>query len=235
MNKLPLIFVLLVLSLSAVAQDSKSEPVGYYSDGQLRNGVSVPDEGPGFMHLFLHRKRGFGAHEMIDMLVKSAGFMEKKFPDNDRLQIGDIAQEGGGPVADLHGSHQNGLDADLTYFRKDKVEQPASHINGFQEIMVVRGKLSKNFDTARVWEFIKSLHANGKVQRIFMDPLIKKELCRYATLQKEVKSHEEVLRSVRPYPNHADHMHVRLRCPSDAKDCRAQEDPPPGSGCSRKR
>lgn len=223
---------LLMLSLSAVAQDLPSEPVGYYSDGTLRNGVRIPDEGPGFMKLFLNRNRGFGALEMIHMLVNASLAMNEKFPGLDRLQVGDIAQEGGGKVSDLHGSHQNGLDVDVTYFRVNHKEQDPAHITGFSETMVTGSRVSKNFDSARVWEFVKKLHENGQVQRIFMDPAIKKELCRVARLKKEIVTFEEVLRSIRPYPNHADHMHVRLRCPQEAKECRSQEDPPAGSGCS---
>ncbi len=222
---------LLVLSFSSQAQDISSEPIGYYSAGSLRNGVRISDQGAGFMHLFLYRNRGFGALEMINMIVKSSQAMSEKFPGLDRLQIGDIAQEDGGDVSDLHSSHQNGLDADLAYFRLNHREQSPAYIKGFAENMVTGGRISNNFDSARVWEFIKKLHENGQVQRIFVDPVIKKEICRFARLKKEVATFEEVLRSVRAYPNHADHMHVRLRCPPEAKECQSQEDPPSGSGC----
>lgn len=224
--------MILAFTLSAEADYLASDPIGYYSDGLLKNGVRLPDEGPGYMHLFLHRNRGWGTQEMIDLITKSAESMDKKFPKVDRLQVGDISQEGGGPVTDLHDSHQNGLDVDLTYYRTNKIEQSPSHINGFAELMVVRGKISKNFDSARNWQFLKTLHANGDVQRIFMDPVIKKEICRYARSVKESAVHLEVLRSLRPYPNHQEHMHVRLKCPPDAKECRSQDDPPAGSGCN---
>ncbi len=220
------------LTLPAQADYLSSDPIGYYSEGLLKNGVRLPDEGPGFMHLFLHRNRGFGTQEMIDLITKSAASMDKQFPNYDRLQVGDISQEGGGAVNDLHDSHENGQDVDLTYYRKNKIEQPATHINGFAELMVVRGKISKNFDSARNWQFLKELHAHGDVQRIFMDTVIKREICRYARSVKESAVHLEVLRSLRPYPNHQEHMHVRLKCPPEAKECRPQEDPPAGSGCN---
>lgn len=224
--------MLLGLIQTANAYDQASDPIGYYSEGILRNGVRLPDEGPGFMKLFLHRNRAWGTQEMIDAIMKSTAEMDKQFPQADRLQVGDISQEGGGPVNDLHDSHENGLDVDLTFYRVNKIEQPQSHMNGFKELMVVRGKISRNFDTARNWKFLKELHKNGQVQRIFVDPVIKKEICRYARSIKESAVFLEVLRSLRPYPNHQEHMHVRLKCPADAKECRQQDDPPAGSGCN---
>ncbi len=224
--------MLLGLTISAHADYLASDPIGYYSEGSLRNAVRLPDEGPGFMKLFLHRNRAWGTQEMIDAIVKTTAEMDKSFPKSDRLQVGDISQENGGLVDDLHTSHQNGLDADLTFYRVNKIEQSPSHVNGFQELMVVRGKISRNFDSARNWKFLKELHKNGRVQRIFLDPVIKKEICRYARSVKESAIFLEVLRSLRPYPNHQEHMHVRLKCPADAKECRQQEDPPAGSGCN---
>lgn len=207
--------------------------MGYYSSGSLINGVSLPDSGPGYMKLFLQRKRAWGTQEMINMIIRSAADMNSTFPGMDRLQVGDISQQGGGDVSDLHSSHQNGQDVDLTYYRKDKVEQPAHHVNGFSESMVINNRLSKNFDTARNWEFIKRLHENGDVQRIFVDPVIKKEFCRFARTKNELFRFDDILRSLRTLENHADHMHVRLRCPPNARECISQEDPPSGTGCSR--
>jgi penicillin-insensitive murein endopeptidase len=38
---------------------------------------------------------------------------------------------------------------------------------------------------------------------------------------------------VRPWWGHADHIHVRLACPSNSIQCKSQKPPPPGSGCDR--
>jgi penicillin-insensitive murein endopeptidase len=241
MKKSLLFMCLIALSSSVFAEEysadraDRPEPIGFYSDGSLRNGVRLPDEGPGFMKLFLERNRNYGTQEILDLITKTTAAMDKKFPNTDRLQVGDVAKEGGGLMSDLHASHQNGLDVDVTYYRRNHVEQDIAHTNGFAEVMVIKDtRISKNFDTGRIWEFLKKLHQNGRVQRIFMDPVIKKELCRYATLLNETKQYTEVLRSLRPYPGHQDHMHIRLRCPTDAKECRAQEEVPPGTGCAKR-
>ncbi len=228
-------FAFLLISLPLMAYDAGSEPVGYYSNGSIRNGVSIPDSGPGYMKLFLHRNRAWATQEMIDMLIESAGAMDKKFPNMDRMQVGDISKNGGGDVTDLHSSHQNGLDVDLTYYRVNQIEQRPNQIDGFAENMVVNNRISRNFDAARNWEFIKKLHESGNVQRIFVDPIIKKEFCRQARMKRELLRFDDVLKSIRPYPNHGDHMHVRLRCPRDARECLSQDEPPAGTGCSGRR
>jgi penicillin-insensitive murein endopeptidase len=39
---------------------------------------------------------------------------------------------------------------------------------------------------------------------------------------------------VRPWYGHADHIHVRLKCPTDSPNCRAQPPVPSSDGCSAK-
>lgn len=233
MKKRLLPLIISLLSLPAISEDWASEPIGYYSQGSLTNGVNLPDSGPGYMRLFTQRNRGWGTQEMIGMILKSSADMNKKYPNMDRLQVGDISKNGGGDVSDLHSSHQNGQDADLTYYKKNRIEQPSYHTNGFSENMVINNRLSKNFDTARNWEFIKRLHEHADVQRIFVDPVIKNEFCRFARTKNELIRYDDILKSLRPLGNHGDHMHVRLKCPPNARECVSQEDPPVGTGCSR--
>jgi penicillin-insensitive murein endopeptidase len=38
---------------------------------------------------------------------------------------------------------------------------------------------------------------------------------------------------VRPWYGHADHIHVRLKCPDDSPDCRTQPAVPAGDGCDK--
>jgi penicillin-insensitive murein DD-endopeptidase len=38
---------------------------------------------------------------------------------------------------------------------------------------------------------------------------------------------------VRPWYGHADHIHVRLKCPDDSPDCRVQPAVPAGDGCDK--
>lgn len=223
--------ILLVLMLSTAAHAQKiPKPTGFYSEGNILFAWNLKLEGKGYMRLFKERNRGWGSREMISMLQNTASEMDRLFPMRDRLQVGDISAFGGGEIT-RHNSHQNGLDADLAYYRTNGVEQLPDIFDEFSENMIVNGKISPNFDFERNWELMKALHRDGKVQRIFADQIVKEELCRYAQERGEDETHVEVLRSLRHVEDHSDHLHVRLYCPKTAKSCIAQEETPPGSGC----
>jgi penicillin-insensitive murein endopeptidase len=64
------------------------------------------------------------------------------------------------------------------------------------------------------------------VERIFVNPLIKRELCHNA-----LDNNREWLRKIRPWWHHDDHFHVRLSCPEDNKHCTHQDPLPAGDGC----
>jgi penicillin-insensitive murein endopeptidase len=69
--------------------------------------------------------------------------------------------------------------------------------------------------------------ADPLVQRIFVNPAIKKALCR------EAGSDRAWLEKVRPWWGHDYHFHVRLRCPSDSPECKPQPPAGGGDGCSK--
>ena len=56
----------------------------------------------------------------------------------------------------------------------------------------------------------------------------KKELC-----QVESKNDRSWMSKVRPWYGHADHMHVRLKCPADSPECEAQPVVPGSDGCDK--
>jgi len=64
------------------------------------------------------------------------------------------------------------------------------------------------------------------VERIFVNPAIKKELCETVT------GDRRWLRLIRPWWGHASHFHIRFRCPADQPECVSAGAPiPPGEGC----
>jgi penicillin-insensitive murein DD-endopeptidase len=68
------------------------------------------------------------------------------------------------------------------------------------------------------------------VERIFMHPLIKQELCLESRGSNSPNS-SGWLQKIRPWYGHDDHFHVRLRCPEGAVQCQHQDPVPPGDGC----
>lgn len=208
------------------------QAVGFYSDGTLTHPSELASQGYGFLKLFLPRDRAYGSEELLNLIRFAASGMRLSHPRGERLQVGDISQREGGRISG-HASHQNGLDADIVYYRLDHREQDPQHVNGFEESFVLNNeRLSPNFDLARNWRVIQTLVGSGQVNRIFVDPVIKRELCRYAREKGQYSEASEPLRRLRPYEGHQDHFHLRIQCPASSPRCKAQEPPPEGNGCS---
>ena len=232
------LFTLFALSTLALAQVDVpptpvpvAEPLGSYSQGTLLNGEAMPESGEGFVQLYRDTNRYYATRSIIQMIIDTAKEMNLKYPESDRMQLEEMSGPNGGDL-DRHSSHENGLDVDIQYYKLDRVEHnPQTAGTLYATPLVIRNKVSPNFDLERNWEFVKSLHRHGKVHRIFMDQKLKNALCSYSRLRKDFLPNTEVLRSIRHVENHKDHLHVRLRCPVNARRCIPQEDPPKGSGC----
>ena len=63
------------------------------------------------------------------------------------------------------------------------------------------------------------------VQRIFVNPAIKKALCR------EAKGDRSWLSKIRPWWGHDYHFHIRMRCPAGAAECQGQPSQSEDEGC----
>ncbi len=210
---------------------NNSSAVGFYSDGSLLFAAYLPQVGEGFYRLFPGQEVRYGTTSAIKLLVTTAQEMKERYPEGERLQIGDLSKMNGGKLSN-HNSHQNGLDIDLIYFRVDKREQNKNGHDDFLEKFVESDKLSKNFDIERNWEYFKLIVNRAKINKIFTDQKIKDELCRYAEQIGELELHAETLRRLRHWPKHDDHFHVRLECPMFDLECIPQALPPAGHGCA---
>jgi len=221
---------IMTLALSSLVF-GQSFPIGTPNNGSLENADCLPETGEGYMQLFRDVEHIWGTYPMIDMIQKAAADIARDYPGRDRLQVEDISAKNGGDI-DPHGSHENGQDVDLEFFKADGVEHnPSAKHQYYADPMVINGKLSPNFDVERNWELMKALHRHGNVQKIFVDQVLKNELCKYAKSKNDYAKNIQVLRSLRHEKNHEDHMHVRIRCPKNATKCVNLPDPPAGAGC----
>lgn len=200
--------------------------VGFYSSGSLELAENFPDSGVGFYRLFLPRDRGWSTRSLINMITGAAASVVSHHPNGGRLGIGDASRESGG-YASGHASHQNGLDVDLRYYAVNQREMNPDATSGFDEQFVQSGKLTSNFDLVRNWALVKSMVSTGMVSRMFVDPAIKAAMCVF----KGSPEATEALRRLRPYANHANHIHVRIRCPANSGSCIPQSEIPHGDGC----
>lgn len=220
------------LLLSGPTSIQASEAIGYYSSGSLSNAVSIDEyrDSKTLVKLFRNRGQLYGVQELAEALDSLSHYMRSLFPTIEVLQIGDMAAKSGGKIP-RHKSHQNGLDADIVYYRvNEKAQSPTKTEWG--EYFVVSKKLVSNFHARRNWEAFKYLVNHFEVNRILVDGAVKRRMCSLAKSLGESTSHREVLRRLRIENTvHRTHYHLRLKCPQGSPNCRAQSEPPNGSGC----
>ncbi|MFO7571090.1 MAG: penicillin-insensitive murein endopeptidase [Gaiellaceae bacterium] len=157
--------------------------------GSLSDGTQLPVEGvdwvtwnPNTDRVPNKPHRLYGNERVIRKLVAALAAYRAENPDAPRVVVGDISFREGGPM-DQHRSHQNGLDVDVYYPRRDgALLAPTS---------------AAQVDRKLAQDILDRFVAAG-AQMVFVG---------YAT---GFRGPGDV---VIPYPHHEDHMHVRFRKP----------------------
>jgi murein endopeptidase len=130
---------LLAVALGPANADSacRSRAVGQPYDGRLVCGVQLPAESDTFVTwdfpLLRSPSRGWrrwGTQKLVDGVEQIALDYAQRFPGSARLLVGDLSRPKGGPFGRKYGgighsSHQNGLDVDIYYPRRDGLEAEA--------------------------------------------------------------------------------------------------------------
>lgn len=202
-----------------------AEAVGFYSAGCLLGGQALAPQGVGYQAMRLSRNRNY-AHPSLIGFIEWLGRQAHR--RGSRLLIGDLSQPGGGPMNYGHASHQLGLDADI-WLRHIPAERRLNRqqIESWQQHSTVdraAGRLNERW-TPLYRRLLQLTAEYPAVERIFVNPVIKQQLCaRHAG--------SPWLAKLRPWWGHDAHFHVRLRCPAENLDCRAQQPVPPGDGCN---
>lgn len=108
-----------------------SAAFGTWSSGRLVRGVQVPREGVRFFTWdpLLHRSpnrpwRRHGTDGVVRLVLRIVREYARDHPRAPRLGIGDLSRPRGGYFGPRHVSHQNGLDVDVYYPRRDERERP---------------------------------------------------------------------------------------------------------------
>lgn len=156
-----------------------------------------------------------------------------------QVLIGNLGQARGGPTLVGHRSHQNGLDVDIWYWQParepGRSQQRAPRVLTLHEreafsspsVVAASGvELNRGVWTEQMEAILKLSAGLSDVERIFVHPTIKKELCAKHAGRKW-------LSKIRPWWKHDDHFHVRLKCPANQPLCVAQEPVADGDGCDK--
>ncbi len=204
--------------------------IGESANGCLAGATPLPLDGPGYEVIRLSRRRYFGHDDTVDF-VEALG----RRAQADHLPVfyvGDMAQPRGGPLPFGHASHQTGLDVDiwLTLDTRSGL-LPAEREDPELPSMIVQS--TAQIDPAqfgpRQVSLLKLAASDPRVDRIFVNPVIKLALCR--GFGGAADGGLDWLHKLRPWWGHDDHFHVRLLCPENSPDCEPQAPMPDGEGC----
>jgi penicillin-insensitive murein endopeptidase len=208
-----------------------AKAIGGTADGCLTGGVRLPADGPGYEVIRLSRRRYFGHRDMVDF-VQSLG-KRAQAAGLPLFYVGDMAQPRGGPLPFGHASHQTGLDVDI-WFTADTtpgLSQAAREEPPLPSMIVAGDKPhvdESEFDRRQI-TLLRLAAADPRVDRIFINPVIKLALCR--DFDGAAAGGTAWLQKLRPWWGHDDHFHVRLRCPEGSPECEPQKPVPEGDGC----
>jgi len=216
----------------AVTSPTQGPPqsIGFYAKGCLAGAVALPADGPTWQAMRLSRNRRWGRPETIGLLER----LSRDAAKNDGwpgLLVGDISQPRGGPMFNGHASHQIGLDADiwLTPMPRRKMTVEEREALPFTTMLAKDKFLTIN---DRVWtpahaRLLMRAASYPEVERIFVNPAIKKKMCETWT------GDRTNLGKLRPEYGHDSPFQIRLRCPAGSVGCTGQAPVAAGDGCDK--
>jgi hypothetical protein len=171
----------------------RSRAVGKPFGGRLVGGVELPAVGTHFVTVDPVTRdspnrawRRYGTDRLVEVLLAVAGEYAAAHPEAPRLVVGDLSRPHGGRFGreyggDGHRSHQNGLDADVYYPRRDGRERKPTRV----------GQVDRRLAQELVDRFV----AAG-AQYVFVGP------------RTGLRGPRKVVMTL---ANHDDHLHVRIR------------------------
>jgi penicillin-insensitive murein endopeptidase len=199
--------------------------LGTYNNGCVQGAIALPLDGPGWRVIRPQRNRYWGHANLVAAVETIGRRMHAEFRKN--ILVADLAQPRGGPVSG-HASHQIGLDADIRFqLVADGVLDTALRWEGYEISMLLPAV--KEMDRTR-WSheqtaMLRIAATLPVVDRIFVNPVIKRELCQTVT------GDRAWLAKIQPWYGHDGHMHVRVHCPADSWSCVRQAPLGAGDGC----
>jgi murein endopeptidase len=174
----------------ATVQWHHATSVGLQYSGRLSGGTQLPVEGRDWVtwnpvtdRVPNRPWRLFGHERTIRTIISVLSAYRKAHPHAPRVVIGDISFEHGGTM-DQHVSHQNGLDVDVYYPRRDR------HLSAPQTTNQIDRRLAQDL-------LDRFVAAGAKIV--------------FVGYHAGLRGPSAV---VEPYPNHENHMHIRFPTPA---------------------
>jgi LysM repeat protein len=192
----------LVIYVEASGSGSTGSP----NRGRLRGGVQL-EEGTGYR--VRNPERAFGTPATVAAIRNGIARLVARYVEVPDVLIHDLSFARGGRMTP-HASHQNGLDADVTYYRV-----------GVEDLCGWQSVEPHELDVRLQWYLFRTWIEQGVVEYLFVDYDLQEPMYEYA---RERGATDEQLGEWFEYPNrgggraiirhesgHADHFHVRFR------------------------
>lgn len=201
---------------------------GFYSKGCFAGGVGLPVDGPTWQVMRPSRNRNWGHPALIGLIEKlSRQAVADGWPG---LLVGDISQPRGGPMRTGHASHQVGLDADIWFSPMPATPYSIGEREKIGAVSLLKPGThivdDNRWSEARM-RLLKRAASYPEVERIFVNPGIKKKLCDTVT------GDRGWMNKIRPYWGHDEHFHVRISCQPGSPGCKPQQGTGKGDGCDK--
>ena len=219
------VHVFLTFSGSGLRAADPVRIIGGNGAGCIAGAVELPRAGPGFERIRESRSTFWGHPRTIALLEQLA--RETSAAGLPNLYMNDVGAPRGGPIPG-HAGHEIGLEADVWLDVTPKPALTAAERDTLAPPSVV---LTDGRDVdSQVWRpahvtLLRLAAALPGVERIFVNPAIKRELCQTTA------GDRSWLRLIRPWYGHASHFHIRFRCPADQPACVEPAPIPAGDGC----
>ena len=199
--------------------------IGIYANGCIAGARQLPAHGRGYTVIRPQRNRNWGHPNMVRFVRGFGRWVAGRY--GRVALVADMSAPRGGPISG-HASHEVGLDADIRFVLLKQNGVSRAYRARPPEVSMLNGA-GDTIDRAR-WSgrqiaMLRYAARHAGVDRIFVNPVIKRALCR------QVKGDRGWLRKVVPWFGHSAHMHVRMKCPADSPQCIKQIKLPPGTGC----
>jgi murein endopeptidase len=187
------VLTLLAVALGPPPAAPQSRAAGQPWHGHLVRGVQLPEYGPGFAtwdpvrkHVGNREWRRWGTQALVGRVERVLAEYAQRHPDAPAVLVGDLSRTHGGDFGKKfgglgHASHQNGLDADVYYPRKDH--------------RLRRAARPGQVDRAAAQELV-NMFVRAGAEYVFVGP--------------DLNLHGP-RKIVMALPHHDDHLHFRLR------------------------
>jgi penicillin-insensitive murein endopeptidase len=199
--------------------ESRPEAIGEYALGCLQGAQTFTGKEKGLVLSQMKRGRYWGHPDLISLLTRAGLEFSNS---NKKIIIGDLSQSRGGPTITGHNSHQSGLDVDVWFKILKSEDRPSLRVLETEEMKAIDELGDDQI------KLIKFMARDSSVDRIFINPSFKKKLCLNSG---SLKLSAEEQHKMRAWWGHDDHIHVRIKCPSDSPHCVSQKPIPAGDGC----